>query len=61
MGRIAGERKYLTALCADLQRSADLISELDTEGAISRLEPAHFPCVRPHPGLHILCPDSSLK
>ena len=28
-GRIAGERKYLTVLCADLQRSTDLISELD--------------------------------
>jgi class 3 adenylate cyclase len=39
-GRIAGERKYLTILCADLQRSADLISELDPEAAISRLEPA---------------------
>lgn len=39
-GRIAGERKYLTLLCADLQRSTDLISELDPEAAISRLEPA---------------------
>jgi len=38
--RIAGERKYLTVLCADLQRSTDLISELDPESAISRLEPA---------------------
>ena len=38
--RIAGERKYLTVLCADLQRSTDLISELDPEAAISRLEPA---------------------
>jgi class 3 adenylate cyclase/tetratricopeptide (TPR) repeat protein len=38
--RIAGERKYLTILCADLQRSTDLISELDPEAAISRLEPA---------------------
>jgi class 3 adenylate cyclase/tetratricopeptide (TPR) repeat protein len=38
--RIAGERKYLTLLCADLQRSTDLISELDPEAAISRLEPA---------------------
>ena len=28
-GRIAGERKYLTVLCADLQRSTDLISELE--------------------------------
>src|SRR5450759_3957260 len=39
-GRIASERKYLTVLCADLQRSTDLISELDPEAAISRLEPA---------------------
>ena len=39
-GRIAGERKYLTVLCADLQRSTDLIAELDPEAAISRLEPA---------------------
>jgi len=39
-GRIAGERKYLTVLCADLQRSTDLISDLDPEEAISRLEPA---------------------
>lgn len=39
-GRIAGERKYLTVLCADLQRSTDLISELDPEEAITRLEPA---------------------
>lgn len=39
-GRIAGERKYLTVLCADLQRSTVLISELDPEEAISRLEPA---------------------
>ena len=39
-GRIEGERKYLTVLCADLQRSTDLISELDPEAAISRLEPA---------------------
>src|SRR5258708_19070704 len=39
-GRIAGERKSLTVLCADLQRSTDLISELDPEAAISRLEPA---------------------
>jgi class 3 adenylate cyclase/tetratricopeptide (TPR) repeat protein len=39
-GRIAGERKYLTVLCADLQRSTDLISELDPEEAILRLEPA---------------------
>ncbi len=39
-GRIAGERKYLTVLCADLQRSTDLISEMDPETAISRLEPA---------------------
>jgi len=38
--RIAGERKYLTVLCADLQRSTDLISDLDPEEAISRLEPA---------------------
>ena len=38
--RIAGERKYLTVLCVDLQRSTDLISELDPEAAISRLEPA---------------------
>jgi class 3 adenylate cyclase/tetratricopeptide (TPR) repeat protein len=38
--RIARERKYLTVLCADLQRSTDLISELDPEAAISRLEPA---------------------
>jgi class 3 adenylate cyclase/tetratricopeptide (TPR) repeat protein len=38
--RIAGERKYLTVLCADLQRSTDLISELDPEAAITRLEPA---------------------
>jgi class 3 adenylate cyclase/tetratricopeptide (TPR) repeat protein len=38
--RIASERKYLTVLCADLQRSTDLISELDPEAAISRLEPA---------------------
>jgi class 3 adenylate cyclase len=38
-GRIAGERKYLTVLCVDLQRSTDLISELDPEEAISRLEP----------------------
>jgi class 3 adenylate cyclase len=35
-----GERKYLTVLCADLQRSTDLISGLDPEEAISRLEPA---------------------
>ena len=28
-GRIAGERKFLTVLCSDLQRSTDLISELD--------------------------------
>ena len=28
-GRIAGERKYLTVLCVDLQRSTDLISNLD--------------------------------
>jgi class 3 adenylate cyclase/tetratricopeptide (TPR) repeat protein len=39
-GRIAGERKYLTVLCVDLQRSTDLISDLDPEEAISRLEPA---------------------
>jgi class 3 adenylate cyclase/tetratricopeptide (TPR) repeat protein len=39
-GRIADERKYLTVLCVDLQRSTDLISELDPEEAISRLEPA---------------------
>src|SRR5262245_18794439 len=39
-GRIAGERKYLTVLCADLQRSTDLISDLDPEEAITRLEPA---------------------
>ena len=39
-GRIGAERKYLTVLCADLQRSTDLISELDPEEAISRLEPA---------------------
>ena len=39
-GRIAGERKYLTVLCSDLQRSTDLISDLDPEEAISRLEPA---------------------
>ena len=39
-GRFAGERKYLTVLCSDLQRSTDLISELDPEEAISRLEPA---------------------
>jgi class 3 adenylate cyclase len=38
--RIAGERKYLTVLCVDLQRSTDLISELDPEAAIIRLEPA---------------------
>ena len=38
--RIASERKYLTVLCADLQRSTDLIAELDPEAAISRLEPA---------------------
>ena len=38
--RIAGERKYLTVLCADLQRSTDLIAGLDPEAAISRLEPA---------------------
>jgi class 3 adenylate cyclase/tetratricopeptide (TPR) repeat protein len=38
--RLVGERKYLTVLCADLQRSTDLISELDPEEAISRLEPA---------------------
>jgi len=38
--RITGERKYLTVLCVDLQRSTDLISELDPEAAISRLEPA---------------------
>jgi hypothetical protein len=38
--RIAGERKYLTVLCADLQHSTDLISGLDAEEAISRLEPA---------------------
>ena len=38
--RITGERKYLTVLCVDLQRSTDLISELDPESAISRLEPA---------------------
>ena len=37
--RFAGERKYLTVLCADLQRSTDLISELDPEAAISWLEP----------------------
>jgi class 3 adenylate cyclase/tetratricopeptide (TPR) repeat protein len=36
----AGERKYLTVLCVDLQRSTDLISDLDPEEAISRLEPA---------------------
>ncbi|MGE0290028.1 MAG: AAA family ATPase [Bradyrhizobium sp.] len=39
-GRIAGERKYLTVLCVDLQRSTDLISDLDPEEAITRLEPA---------------------
>lgn len=39
-GRIAGERKYLTVLCVDLQRSTDLISNLDPEEAIGRLEPA---------------------
>lgn len=39
-GRIAGERKFLTVLCVDLQRSTDLISDLDPEEAISRLEPA---------------------
>lgn len=39
-GRISGERKFLTVLCSDLQRSTDLISELDPEEAISRLEPA---------------------
>ena len=39
-GRIAGERKFLTVLCSDLQRSTGLISELDPEEAISRLEPA---------------------
>ena len=38
--RIAGERKYLTVLSVDLQRSTDLIAELDPEAAISRLEPA---------------------
>jgi hypothetical protein len=32
-GRIAGERKYLTVLCVDLQRSTDLISDLDPEEA----------------------------
>jgi hypothetical protein len=46
-GRIAGERKYLTVLCADLQRSTDLISELDPEAAISRLEPALMRCAPP--------------
>ena len=39
-GRIAGERKFLTVLCSDLQRSTDLISGFDPEEAISRLEPA---------------------
>lgn len=41
-GRIAGERKYLAVLSVDLQRSTDLISDLDPEEAISRLEPAHI-------------------
>src|ERR1700704_1829752 len=53
-GRIAGERKYLTVLCADLQRSTDLISELDPEEAISRLEPALIAmrtAVRRHRGI----------
>src|SRR3981189_1170301 len=52
-GRIAGERKYLTVLCADLQRSTDLISELDPEAAISRLQPALIAMRTPrrrHPG-----------
>jgi hypothetical protein len=64
-GRIAGERKYLTVLCAELQCSTDLISDLDPEEAISRLEPALVamrPAVRRmHLGLHILCPNASLK
>jgi hypothetical protein len=34
-GLIAGERKYLTVLCADLQRSTDLISELDPRRRLS--------------------------
>ena len=37
-GSLASENS--TALCSDLQRSTDLISELDPEEAISRLEPA---------------------
>src|SRR5260370_24487144 len=53
-GRIAGERKYLTVLCADLQRSTDLIAELDPEAAISRLEPAFVAirtALRRHPAI----------
>src|SRR5262249_45250448 len=54
---IAGERKDLTVLCADLQHSIDLISDLDPEEAISRLEPAlvavRTAVRRMHPGLHI--------
>lgn len=37
---ISGERKFLTLLSCDLQRSTDLISDLDPESAIERLEPA---------------------
>jgi class 3 adenylate cyclase/tetratricopeptide (TPR) repeat protein len=37
---ITGERKFLTLLSCDLQRSTDLISDLDPEAAIERLEPA---------------------
>src|SRR5258708_13926672 len=48
-GRIAGERKYLTVLCADLQRSTDLIAELDPEAAISRLGPAFVAMRTPLP------------
>ena len=63
-GRIAGERKYLIVLC-ELQRSTDLISDLDPEEAISRLEPAlvamRTAVRRMHLGLHTLCPNSSLK
>jgi hypothetical protein len=47
--RIAGERKYLTVLCADLQRSTDPISGLDPEEAISRLEPALIAMRGPDP------------
>ena len=64
-GRIAGEREDFTVLCADLQLSTDLISDLDPEEAISRLEPAlvavRTAVRRMHLGLHTLCPNSSLK